>query len=449
MSLPRRLLLSSFVCVSVIACGDDAANSDSTSGSESDTTGDGDGDPTGDGDGDPTGDGDPAGDGDGDPTGDGDGDPGPTCGDGNLDAGEECDDGNTVDGDGCTAACLDDVCGDGIVWRGVEACDDGNTEDGDGCSATCTVEGCGDGVLQDGEQCDDGNDDDTDACPSNCLDAVCGDAYVQAGVEDCDDGNADDTDACTSTCANAVCGDGFVQAGVETCDDGNDEDTDACPGTCLDAMCGDGFVQAGVEECDDGNDIDDDECNTDCTIPTFLIEVEDLQFNQGITDNAYNGSLASMSCLPLEVVEIGTVADVTVSLTLAHTYVGDTTAKLVSPAGTVITLYSRPGLAEGADDGTGCCGDNSNLVQSSPVAFNDAFATDAEVMGSTIPTEGNVCLTDGLCEYFPNPGAALPGNLGTLAGETVTGTWQVCLADAAGGFAGTFHGAGLSIVATP
>lgn len=39
---------------------------------------------------------------------------------------------------------------------------------------------------------------DTDACTNACLDAVCGDGIVQEGVEECDDGNMVDDDACAS-----------------------------------------------------------------------------------------------------------------------------------------------------------------------------------------------------------------------------------------------------------
>jgi cysteine-rich repeat protein len=111
---------------------------------------------------------------------------GASCGDGVLDPGEECDDGNDVDGDACTNACERARCGDGIVWKGVEACDDANAIDGDACRNDCALPTCGDGVVQAGEECDDGNADDTDACTSRCFLAKCGDGFVHAGVEQCD-----------------------------------------------------------------------------------------------------------------------------------------------------------------------------------------------------------------------------------------------------------------------
>ena len=66
-----------------------------------------------------------------------------SCGDGNPNTWEECDDGNTANGDGCSAICVDELCGDGIVNDASETCDDGGVTDGDGCSASCTLEKSG------------------------------------------------------------------------------------------------------------------------------------------------------------------------------------------------------------------------------------------------------------------------------------------------------------------
>lgn len=106
-------------------------------------------------------------------------DGGPSCGNGVLDPGEACDDGNIDDGDGCPSgpvgACQGEaVCGDGLVWTGVESCDDGNGGD-------------------------------NDACPSGigaCLaGAICGDGFIWTGEEDCEDGNLEDLDGCSNACA--------------------------------------------------------------------------------------------------------------------------------------------------------------------------------------------------------------------------------------------------------
>lgn len=87
----------------------------------------------------------------------------PECGNGVIDAGEACDDGDLSDDDACTAACQDAVCGDGLVWTGMEECDGGPA-----CDADCTWSTCGDGKLDPGEQCDDGNEVTLDGCESTC-----------------------------------------------------------------------------------------------------------------------------------------------------------------------------------------------------------------------------------------------------------------------------------------
>jgi cysteine-rich repeat protein len=187
----------------------------------------------------------------------------PSCGDGYVQEGEACDDGNDADNDACIA-CDEAVCGDGIVYEGVEGCDDGNDVDDDACSNTCVTASCGDGVLQadEGEACDDGNDDNTDECTDACQLATCGDGYVYAGVEDCDD--AGESAACNDDCTPATCGDGkFNMSAGEACDDGNEVNEDACTNMCALPVCGDGYVQEG-EQCDDGNLDPGDGCDDTC-----------------------------------------------------------------------------------------------------------------------------------------------------------------------------------------
>lgn len=233
------------------------------------------------------------------------------CGDGVLDEGEGCDDGNDVDEDGCPSGAVggcaaEGVCGDGIVWSGMEGCDDGNSMGGDGCEEDCTVTPageCGNGEVESGEGCDDGNAVDEDGCPSGAMggcaaEARCGDGILWAGMEGCDDGNEVEEDGCPSgaagmCAAEASCGDGFVWAGMEGCDDGNDVEEDGCPsggvGMCAaEASCGDGFLWAGMEGCDDGNEEDVDGCNNDCATPrwVFITSTNGNSGNLGGVDGA-------------------------------------------------------------------------------------------------------------------------------------------------------------------
>ncbi|PIR53350.1 hypothetical protein COU76_01620, partial [Candidatus Peregrinibacteria bacterium CG10_big_fil_rev_8_21_14_0_10_49_10] len=41
-------------------------------------------------------------------------------------------------------------------------------DNGDGCTASCIIEDCGDGIVQGIEQCDDGNAVNNDGCQNNC-----------------------------------------------------------------------------------------------------------------------------------------------------------------------------------------------------------------------------------------------------------------------------------------
>ncbi len=64
------------------------------------------------------------------------------CGNGRIDGGELCDDGNTVAGDECSARCLEEVCGNGVVDLVTgEECDEGPAGvSADGCSSNCRFE---------------------------------------------------------------------------------------------------------------------------------------------------------------------------------------------------------------------------------------------------------------------------------------------------------------------
>jgi hypothetical protein len=65
----------------------------------------------------------------------------PVCGDGELNSGEECDDGDANDDNGaCTSKCTINVCGDGLVFTGVEDCEEpGPMADGGMCLDDCTA----------------------------------------------------------------------------------------------------------------------------------------------------------------------------------------------------------------------------------------------------------------------------------------------------------------------
>jgi cysteine-rich repeat protein len=184
------------------------------------------------------------------------------CGDNVLQVarGELCDDGNTLSGDGCNAGCFTEYCGDGVVQPTLgERCDSSS-----GCSAECQyLAVCGDGEVNPGESCDDGDTVEGDGCSATCITESCGDGVLQVPLgEDCDDGNRDDNDGCSSACVRELCGDATLHAG-EDCDDGNSVNGDGCSSECVVERCGDGLVQLS-EQCDDGNLSSGDGCSNDC-----------------------------------------------------------------------------------------------------------------------------------------------------------------------------------------
>ena len=169
-----------------------------------------------------------------------------------------------------------------------------------------------------------------------------------------------------------------------------------------------------------------------------------------IPDNGYDGTLGSMACLTITETAQGSVEDANVEVSMEHTFVGDLTIKLVSPAGTTATVLSRPGLAEPADDGTDCCGNSSNLEIGGPITFSSTTGVvDAETMGEPGPagTDIIVCTGDGECSFIPSPDSAFDsGDLSSIFDdEPAAGNWQLCVGDSAGADTGNLASAVLDL----
>jgi cysteine-rich repeat protein len=267
--------------------------------------------------------------------------------------------------------------------------------------------------------------------------AVCGDGFVD-GTETCDDGNTTPGDGCNATC-DAFCGDMVCNPDEDPCTCATDCPNDA--NTCAACECGLPFDPAAICQCDPGCIEFGDCCANEtaqCGATTVTLALDYAGMSLGITDNGYNGQLASMACASITTPATGTISSVdSVQVTANHPWVGDLTIKVVSPTGTVVTVMSRPGLNEAADDGNGAGGDSSNLGASFPVTFTQSAMVSAEVMGSTIGANAVVCEADMICNYLPADGAAVDGNLTTFAGQSPTGTWQVCIGDGGAGDVGT------------
>jgi subtilisin-like proprotein convertase family protein len=229
--------------------------------------------------------------------------------------------------------------------------------------------------------------------------------------------------------AAAGCGDG-VLAGGEDCDDGDDTDaTDGCHG----CVVADGFTCVGEPSV--------------CSAAPPIVVAKGPGLNQTVGAGTYDGSLGSMACEQVAVVAPAgaLVKRVEVVMGVSSTYVGDAVFKIVSPSNTTLTLLSRPGALEAADNGAGSIGDGSDLSISHPLTFRDDAPTDAEQMGAGINDTQFVCMDDNLCDYFPNPGAGPGTNLADFVDEDPQGSWRVCVADSAGSNGSTLDSVELSV----
>lgn len=134
------------------------------------------------------------------------------------------------------------------------------------------------------------------------------------------------------------------------------------------------------------------------------------------------------------------ITDVTAELAVTHESCGNLVIKLRGPDNTLITLMSRPGEAEAADDGSsGSGGDQSDMTASAPVTFDDAAGPSAETMGSGPP--GEVVCQQSACDFHPDHGAATgPATLAAaFDGKNALGTWRMCVGDAVNNNVGTFQ----------
>ena len=102
----------------------------------------------------------------------------------------------------CDVGAVEAGCGDGIIHsvRLNEECDDGNTDDGDGCTATCVLEFCGDGLINDSTEVCDGTELGGATCIAEGFDGgtlVC--TNCQLDTDGCTTDTSTDTTTDTST----------------------------------------------------------------------------------------------------------------------------------------------------------------------------------------------------------------------------------------------------------
>ncbi len=162
-----------------------------------------------------------------------------------------------------------------------------------------------------------------------------------------------------------------------------------------------------------------------------------------IPDDAYDGTVGTMACMTV-VGPGGSINDMNVDIDLEHTWAGDLVIKVIAPDTTTLTLQSRAGFVEPADDGTGGFGDSSDYQAGAIINFANSGTTSAEDAGSTILGGDFICVTDGLCNYSPAPGAGPGTDFTDFVGMDSTGNWQVCIGDAGGGDTGNFISAAIN-----
>jgi subtilisin-like proprotein convertase family protein len=127
----------------------------------------------------------------------------------------------------------------------------------------------------------------------------------------------------------------------------------------------------------------------------------------GITDN-------------LTVSGSGVIADINVSTTLTHTYVGDLVVRVISPATTAVTIVDRPGYT---GTGFGCSNNHIRTV------LDDEAVTSVEgICAAATGDDPPPYAIDGT--YIPN------NPLSALDGQNANGTWQLNISDRAGGDTG-------------
>ncbi len=150
--------------------------------------------------------------------------------------------------------------------------------------------------------------------------------------------------------------------------------------------------------------------------PTVSETVSDSP-NLAIPDNDPTGVNSTIT-----ITEDVTIDDLNINLDVTHTWVGDVTTTITSPAGTSVIIVDRPGYT---GSGFGCSGDDI-------LATLDDAGTGAveDQCGAGVPT------IDGT--FTPN------NPLAAFNGESTMGDWTITISDSAGGDTGTLNSWGIT-----
>src|SRR5690606_34696999 len=114
--------------------------------------------------------------------------------------------------------------------------------------------------------------------------------------------------------------------------------------------------------------------------------------------------------------------DLNVNLDVSHSWVGDVTTTITSPAGTSVTFVDRPGYS---GSGFGCSGDDILAT------LDDAGTGAVESQcGAGVPTINGT--------FTPN------NPLAAFNGESTMGDWIITISDSAAGDTGTLNAWGIT-----
>jgi len=120
----------------------------------------------------------------------------------------------------------------------------------------------------------------------------------------------------------------------------------------------------------------------------------------------------------LNIADDVTLTDVNVWVDISHSWVGDLTISLRSPAGTEIVLLDRPGVPTSST--VGCLDNNMDITFDDAATFDPedhCAGTDPWYTGDALPVQG----------------------LSAFNGESTAGMWELIVSDSAGGDTGTIN----------
>jgi len=140
-----------------------------------------------------------------------------------------------------------------------------------------------------------------------------------------------------------------------------------------------------------------------------------------------NAGINSTISLSTPIPDTHIVTDMSVELSMDHTWTGDLTFELIAPNGETLLLYTRPSGI----------GDSSDLNRNFPITFTDDATTDANLLGVGIGGSNTICQTSGSpCEYFPSGNTnGFEQFIATLNAANIdfNGDWTLHITDDQGG----------------